>query len=103
MALQLYVVNGKSNSYGGARIGYGGGVTVSTEDEWAERVKRIVRAEMVRRGVTYEGLSERLATIGVHDTPVNMRNKIARGKFTAVFFLQCLEAVGAETVRLHDA
>ena len=29
-----------------------------------------------------------------------MRNKIARGKFTAVFLLQCLEAVGGQTVRL---
>ena len=73
-----------------------------TEDEWAERTKRLLRTEMVRHGVTYEGLAERLATLGVHDTPVNMRNKIARGKFTAVFFLQCLEAVGVEAIRLRD-
>ena len=75
---------------------------VKTEDEWADHAKRIVRTEMVRRGVSYEGLAERLATLGVHDTPVNMRNKIARGKFTAVFFLQCLEAVGCKTLALDD-
>lgn len=73
---------------------------VKTEDEWADYAKRIVRTEMVRRGVSYEGLAERLAALGVHDTPVNMRNKIARGKFTAVFFLQCLEAVGCRTLGL---
>ena len=75
--------------------------TVKTEDEWADHAKRIVRTEMVRRGVSYEGLAERLAALGVHDTPVNMRNKIARGKFTAVFFLQCLEAVGCKNLSLE--
>jgi len=74
---------------------------VKTEDEWADHTKRIVRTEMVRRGVSYEGLAERLAALGVHDTPVNMRNKIARGKFTAVFFLQCLEAVGCKNLILE--
>lgn len=73
---------------------------VRTEDGWADHAKRIVRTEMVRRGVSYEGLAERLAVLGVHDTPVNMRNKIARGKFTAVFFLQCLEAVGCKALAL---
>ena len=58
---------------------------------------------MVRHGVTYEGLAERLAALGVHDTPVNMRNKIARGSFTAVFFVQCLEAIGCHTIRLHES
>jgi len=76
-------------------------VVVKTEDEWTDHTKRIVRTEMVRRGVSYEGLAERLAALGVHDTPVNMRNKIARGKFTAVFFLQCLEAVGCKNLILE--
>ena len=74
---------------------------IKTEDEWADHAKRMIRTEMVRRGVSYDGLSERLATLGVHDTPVNMRNKIARGKFTAVFFLQCLEAVGCKSIGLE--
>ena len=73
-----------------------------SEEEWAEQAKRILRTEMVRHGVSYEGLVERLAALGVHDTSVNMRNKIARGKFTAVFFLQCLEAVGSYTVQLRE-
>jgi Domain of unknown function (DUF6471) len=72
-----------------------------TEDEWAEYLKRMIRTEMVRHGVSYEGLAERLAKIGVHDTPVNMRNKITRGKFSAVFFVQCLTAVGCQTVSLE--
>lgn len=71
-----------------------------TEEEWAELVKRMVRTEMVRRGVSYEGLSERLAALGVHDTPVNLRNKVSRGKFTAMFLVQCLEALGCRSITL---
>jgi hypothetical protein len=74
---------------------------MKTEDKWAEQAKRMVRAEMVRRGVTYGNLSERLAALGVHDTPVNMRNKIARGKFTATFMIQVMEALGAKTLALE--
>ncbi|MFP5518052.1 MAG: DUF6471 domain-containing protein [Alphaproteobacteria bacterium] len=71
-----------------------------TEDEWADLVKRLLRAEMTRRGVTYEDLTEKLAAIGVQDTAVNIRNKVARGKFTAVFLVQCLEAIGCKTLAL---
>ena len=76
---------------------YGG---MKTESEWATDVKRLLRAEMTRRGVTYEQLTERLAAIGVHDSATNIRNKVARGKFTAVFLIQCMEALGCRTIRL---
>ena len=74
---------------------------MTADDEWAEKAKRLLRAEMVKRGITYEDLSARLETLGVHDSPVNLRNKVARGKFMASFMLQCLRAIGAETLRLE--
>ena len=73
---------------------------MTTGDEWADEVKRLLRAEMTRRGVTYDQLTEKLAAIGVNDLAVNIRNKVARGKFTAVFLVQCLRALGARTLRL---
>ncbi len=73
-----------------------------TEDEYGERAKRLLRAEMVRQGVSYEALSEKLAALGLHDTPVNLRNKVSRGKFTVAFFLAVCEAVGADAIRLID-
>jgi hypothetical protein len=78
-------------------------MAMKTEDEWAEDVKRILRAEMTRRGVTYDQLSEKLEAIGVHDTPVNLRNKVARGKFTATFLVQCMKSIGCEFIRLEDS
>jgi ribosome-binding protein aMBF1 (putative translation factor) len=73
-----------------------------TEEEWAEDVKRLLRAEMTRRGVSYEELANRLAAIGVKDTAVNLRNKVARGRFSAVFLVQCLEAMGTRNLRLDE-
>jgi Domain of unknown function (DUF6471) len=73
---------------------------MKSEAEWAEETKRLLRAEMARRGVTYEDLAERLAGVGVQDTAVNLRNKVARGRFSAVFLVQCLEAMGARAIRL---
>lgn len=69
---------------------------------WAEKAKRMLRAEMVRQGATYEDLANRLAAIGVTDNPPNLRNKVSRGTFTAAFMLQCLEALGVRTLRIDQ-
>lgn len=74
----------------------------AVDDRYAEMAKRILRTEMVRRGVTYETLSERLQMLGVHDTPVNLRNKVSRGKFTAAFLLECMEAMGCRSLQFTE-
>tara|TARA_R100001129_G_scaffold185623_1_gene174407 strand:+ start:2569 stop:2829 length:261 start_codon:yes stop_codon:yes gene_type:complete len=38
--------------------------------------------------------------IGVMDSEPNIRNKISRGKFTAVFLVQCLTAIGVAEIRM---
>jgi hypothetical protein len=48
----------------------------------------------------YPELVGKLADIGVMDSEPNIRNKISRGKFTAVFLVQCLEAIEANEIRL---
>ena len=70
------------------------------EKEWEDKVKRLLKGELARKGVTYAQLVGKLAAIGVHDSEPNVRNKISRGKFTAVFLVQCLEAIGCDTVRI---
>lgn len=70
------------------------------DTEWEAKVKGLLKAELKRRNVTYAQLVEKLDAIGVVDSEPNIRNKLARGKFTAVFLLQCLEAVGANSLRL---
>lgn len=75
---------------------------MKTDDDWADDAKRLLRAEMTRRGVTYDGLAERLAALGIDDSAVNIRNKVARGKFSAVFLLQTLQALGCRNLRLGE-
>jgi hypothetical protein len=71
------------------------------EKEWEDRVKGMLKAELKRRNVTYADLVGKLAEIGVHDQEPNIRNKISRGKFTAVFLLQCLTAVGCRNLAVE--
>ena len=73
---------------------------MSAETDWQGLVKGMLKAEIKRRNLTYEQVSARLAEMGVHETPTNLRTKISRGGFSAVFFVQCLRAVGAKEVRL---
>ena len=67
---------------------------------WEAKVKGLLKGELKRRNVSYGQLVERLAAIGVMDSEPNIRNKLSRGKFTAVFLIQCLEAIGASSLRL---
>ena len=71
--------------------------------DWQAKVKGILKAELKRRNLSYADLGERLAVIGVKDNERNISNKIARGSFTAVFFVQCLEAIGCRTIHLEDS
>jgi len=66
------------------------------------KAKNLLKGELKRRGVTYAQLAEKLGAMGIHETEKNLNNKIARGGFTAAFLVQCLEAVGCQTVRLGD-
>ena len=60
--------------------------------EWEAKAKGLLKAELKRRGVSYAQLVDKLAAIGVVDSEPNIRNKLSRGKFTAVFLIQCLES-----------
>lgn len=77
-------------------------IQMPEKTDWEARVANLLKAELKRRGVTYAQLVERLAGMGVDEKEVNIRNKLARGKFSAVFFLQCLLAVGSTSLRLGD-
>ena len=71
--------------------------------DWQALVKGLLKAELKRRNLSYADLTEKLATIGIDDNERNISNKIARGTFTAVFFVQCLEAIGCRTIHLEDS
>ena len=73
-----------------------------TTIEFETRAKNLLKAELKRRGITYAGLAENLAALGVTENERNLNNKISRGGFTAAFLLQCLEAIGTSSLHLQD-
>ena len=66
--------------------------------DWEARAKGLLKSELKRRNVTYSELVEKLERFGVTEKEENIRNKLSRGKFAAVFFLQCMEAIGATSI-----
>lgn len=70
--------------------------------DWEAKVQGLLKSELKKRGVTYAQLVEKLAAVGVSETEPNIRNKLARGKFTAAFMIQCLTAIGCETLRISE-
>jgi hypothetical protein len=73
------------------------------ERDWQALVKGILKAELKRKGLSYKDLADKLKEVGVKENDANIRTKISRGGFTAVFLVQCLLAIGATTIHLHDA
>ncbi len=63
--------------------------------DWELMAANLLKAELKRKGVTYAHVAEKIG-----DKEVNIRNKLSRGKFSAAFLLQCLNAIGATDLRL---
>lgn len=70
--------------------------------EYEAKAKNVLKGELKRRGLTYADLAEKLAAIGVEENERNLNNKISRGGFTAAFFIECLIAIGCQTIRLNE-
>lgn len=72
------------------------------ENDWRNKAKGIVRAEIALRNLSYLEVSEKLKDLGIEVTPQNLSNKISRGAFGADFMLQVLTAIGCEQLNIPD-
>ena len=70
--------------------------------DWEKKVQTLLKVEILKRNLTYRQVSEKLSAMGVQESEPNIRNKLARGTFSAVFLVQCLEAIGAKSVSIVD-
>ena len=74
-----------------------------TEEEWAERIRAYLKAELKKADIGYVELAKRLKKHGFkEETEASITAKLKRGTFTAIFLLACLAALEAEGVRLED-
>lgn len=56
--------------------------------DWRELISRLIKAEMSRKKLKYEDLSQLLEKHGTRQTAANLRNKINRGILGADLFIQ---------------
>lgn len=67
---------------------------------WNQRATNLLKSQMVLSGVNYDELVIRLAAIGVNESYKGIANKINRGSFSFVFFMQCMKALDVNEIRM---
>ena len=70
--------------------------------DWNDKVKRLLKSELVRRGISNSDLANMLEQIGIEETKSSIDSKISRGTFSASFFLQCLTVIGCEKIEIEE-
>ena len=70
--------------------------------DWNDKVKRILKSELVKRGVTTDDLATLLNEIGNSETKSSIDSKISRGTFSASFFMQCLYVIGCTKIEIEE-
>ena len=74
--------------------------------DWNEQAKRLLKSELVKRGVSNEDLAFLLKDFGGNETKASIGSKISRGTFSAAFLLKCLNALDCQDfnpiVKVYD-
>ena len=76
--------------------------TNSASADWRQVVQRLLKAEMSKRGVKYQDLSERLVLIGVKQSADNLRNKVNKGILGADLLLQIMYVLNMRRIERDD-
>jgi len=78
-------------------------VEALNEGDWESLARNMLRAELMRRGLSYARLVELLARLGIEETEAAIKNKVSRGRFTHVFFLQAMVAIGVDWIQVPSS
>lgn len=69
---------------------------------WDDKAKRLLKSELVKRGVSNADLVLLLNEIGIEETKASIDSKISRGSFSAIFLLQCLTVIGCQKIEIEN-
>jgi hypothetical protein len=70
--------------------------------DWNEKAKRLLKSELIKRGVSNSDLVLLLKEINIEETKASIDSKISRGTFSASFFLQCLSVIGCNKLTIEE-
>ncbi|EKT3964508.1 hypothetical protein SL053_001887 [Flavobacterium psychrophilum] len=76
---------------------------MQTMVNWNDKVKRLLKSELVKRGITNSELVLMLKDIDVEETKAGIDSKISRGTFSASFFFQCLSVIGCSKIEIEES
>ena len=69
---------------------------------WGDKAKRLLKSELIKRGISNADLALMLNELGVEETKASIDSKMSRGSFSATFFLQCLTVIGCCKLEIED-
>jgi hypothetical protein len=72
------------------------------QEDRAKKLRQFLKAELKRADITYEELARRLTAAGDEETKASIANKLSRGGFSAIFFVDALKAIGCDEIDLKD-
>ncbi len=70
--------------------------------DWNDKVKRLLKSELIKRAVSNADLAQLLSESGVEETKASIDSKISRGTFSASFFVQCLAVIGCSKIEIEE-
>ena len=70
--------------------------------QWRHLVQRLLKAELSKKGVKYQDLSDKLAQLGVVQSADNLRNKVNKGILGADLMLQIMYVLNIKQIRHED-
>ncbi|MFU8797116.1 MAG: DUF6471 domain-containing protein [Gammaproteobacteria bacterium] len=76
---------------------------MTTKNSWESIAPKILKGELLKRGMKYHHLIDKLKEIGIQETESNIKSKLSRGSFNVIFFLQALHAIGVKNILLDDS
>lgn len=71
------------------------------KDPWCQLAGQMLKDLMYLKRVSYKELSKRLADLGMDENSKQLTNKVNRGQFSLVFFLQCLKALELDGLEVN--
>ena len=69
---------------------------------WNDKSKRLLKSELIKRGISNADLASMLNEIGVEETKASIDSKISRGSFSTCFLLQCLTVIGCHKIEIEN-
>jgi hypothetical protein len=70
--------------------------------DWRKLVERLLKAELSKKGIKYQDLSDKLSAVGVDQSADNLRNKINKGILGSDLLLQIIFVLNIKQIKYED-